>query len=102
VTPVFKVPAEDAMNIPRRRETMLRADYSGAPFVARDSRGTPLTVTPFYQLRTVAGAMQAALGLPQDCVGLRADDGRMVERLGFGSYTIGRGDLLTSSDPNAV
>jgi hypothetical protein len=81
---------------------MSRADYSGAPFVARDSRGTRLTLTPFYRLRTVAGAMQAALGLPEDCVGLRAEDGRGVERLAPKSYTIGSGSLLTSSDPGAV
>ena len=90
------------MNVLSWREAMSRADYSGAPFVARDLRGVPVTLTPYFQLRTVSGAMQAALGLPEDCVALRAGDGRRVERLAAGRYTLGGDTALTSSDPNAV
>ena len=81
---------------------IMECDYKGKSFVARDARGSPLTVTPYFRLRTVAGAMQATLGLAEDCVGLRTEDGRRVERKGRGLYALDGGETLVSSEPGAV
>ena len=81
---------------------MGRPDYAGRPFVALRPDGAPLTLTPYFRLRTVAGAMQAPLGLPRDCVGLWAEGGGPAERLGPGHYRLHGGERLRSSDPDAV
>ena len=76
-------------------------DYAGRSFEAFDADGRPTRLTPLYRLRTIAGAMQAALCLPEDLVGLRTDDGRRVERLGPGRYALPGGPPLTAPAPDA-
>ena len=83
---------------------MIRYDYEGMPFHARDENGRQYLLTPLYRLKATDAGWQQE-DAPEFCTGLRTEFWQWVAREAKGRYFIIDTDPptpLISDDPRAV
>lgn len=83
---------------------MIRYDYEGMPFHARDGSGRQYLLTPLYRLKATDSGWQRDVA-PEYCAGLRTEFWQWVTREATGRYLITDTDPptpLVSDDPLAV
>jgi hypothetical protein len=74
---------------------MIRYDYTGTPFPARDADGKQYLLTPLYRLKPIADGWGREM-TPEFCVGLRTELWQWVAREERGRY------LILDTDPATI